>query len=129
MNVFGETRQARRGGREGRKAGGRGPHLHEELDGALGHVQVAGAQIRPLVHGGGRVYEEKEDRHGPGEPRGDGRGPRRRRGSRLASSAIPHRLRRARSRSGRPPLPACLPARPAAAAPPGRPSAPAAGSI
>lgn len=41
-------------------------HLHEDLHGALGDVQVAGAQIRPLVHGGGRVYEEEEDRHGPG---------------------------------------------------------------
>lgn len=43
-----------------------GPQLHEDLHGALGDVQVAGAQIRPLVHGGGRVYEEEEDRHGPG---------------------------------------------------------------
>lgn len=41
-------------------------HLHEDLHGALGDVQVAGAQVRPLVHGGGRVYEEEEDRHGPG---------------------------------------------------------------
>lgn len=58
-----------------------GPQLHEDLHSALGDVQVAGAQIRPLVHGGGRVYEEEEDRHGPGRapgprgtPRGGGRG-------------------------------------------------------
>lgn len=71
------------GGRGRRRRGGVGggggfpqprTHLHEDLHGALGDVQVAGAQIRPLVHGGGRVYEEEEDRHGPGGAPGTLRG-------------------------------------------------------
>lgn len=82
---------------------GRAPaHLHEEFHGALGHVQVAGAQVRALVHGGGRVYEEQEDRHGPGGPRA----------GRPAAPAVParHRSRRLgeERRDRRAPLAACL---------------------
>lgn len=102
-----------------------GPHLHEELDGALGDIQIAGAQIRPLVHGSGRVYEKKEDRHGPVKPCGRERRRWRHSLPSLVSppsfsfAPLPHRVRAARP--GRPPVcpptPAC--ARPSSL-PPGR---------
>lgn len=34
-------------------------YLHEGLNRAFGYVQVGGAQMGALAHGGGRVYEEK----------------------------------------------------------------------
>lgn len=34
-------------------------YLHESLYSAFGYVQIGGAQMGALVHGGGRVYQEE----------------------------------------------------------------------
>lgn len=38
---------------------GRARYLHESLYSAFGYVQIGGAQMGALVHGGGRVYQEE----------------------------------------------------------------------